>query len=246
MISLPTVDTEKRLDEAEFWSGFELAMPKLLGALLGALSASLAQLPNVRLVRKPRMADFALFGVAVECALGWPSGTFVRAYEANRASANSSAVEASPVALAVQALVAGGRAFEGTATELLNGLFGYADEQTKTDRSWPDSGWKLSCILRRLAPNLRASGVEVIIGERTSDHKRARIIRIRSTASDASGVSPITEGQPDQRPHLVASNDPSDGAAQAFTRSTSLRTCVADAADAPDAAAQTSMVRGEI
>lgn len=33
----------------------------------------------------------------------------------------------------------------------------YADEQAKSHRGWPDSGWKLSRILRRLAPNLRAS-----------------------------------------------------------------------------------------
>jgi hypothetical protein len=246
VILLPTLDAEKRRDEAAFRSEFESAKPKLFGALLTALSAALAHLPNAKLARKPRMADFALFGVAVERALGWPRDTFIRAYERNRVAANSSAIEASPVAFAVQSLVAEGRVFEGTAAELLDKLSSFADDQAKRHRGWPDSGWKLSCILRRLAPNLRASGVDVTLGERTPDHKRTRIIRIRSTASDASGVSPITEGQPDRHPQLVASNDPSDGAPQPFTGSTSLRTCVADAPDAPDAAAQTSMVRGEI
>ena len=122
VISLPTLDAEKRRDEAEFRSQFESAKPKLFGALLEALVAALAQLPYVKLARKPRMADFALFGVAVERALGWPRDTFTRAYEANRSAANFSAIEASPVASAVQAFVAEERVFEGTATELLNKL----------------------------------------------------------------------------------------------------------------------------
>ena len=54
------------------------------------------------------MADFAMFGVAVERALGWPRDRFIKAYEANQFAANSSAIEASPVALAVQTLVAEG------------------------------------------------------------------------------------------------------------------------------------------
>jgi len=212
VISLPALDTEQRRDEAEFWSEFELAKPRLLGALLGALAASLAQLPTARLVRKPRMADFALFGVAVERALGWSPGTFIKAYESNRGGANSSALEASPVALAVHSLAGQGHIFEGTATELLDELSSYVDERIKNHRSWPDSGWRLSCILRRLAPNLRASGVDVAFGERTPDQKRARIIKVRSTASDASSASTIAESQPSVRTHLHASTSPSDAA----------------------------------
>ena len=246
VISLPTLDAEKRRDEAEFRSEFEAAKPKLLGALLDALAGALAQLPHTRLAFKPRMADFALFGVAVERALGWPAGTFIKAYEVNRRGANSSALEASPVALAVQSLAGQGHIFEGTATELLDKLSSCVDERAKSHRGWPDSGWRLSCILRRLAPSLRASGVDVTIGDRTPDHKRARIIRIRSTASDASGVSSFTEGQPDNQTQSVASKSTSDAASQPFTRSSSTRTCVVDAPDGADAPAQTSIVRGEI
>ena len=132
----------------------------------------------------------------MERARGWPLGTFIRAYEANRAAANSSAFEASPVAQAIEALVADRQAFEGTATELLNELSRDADELATNDRGWPDSGWKLSRVLRRLAPNLRASGMDVTIGGRTPDHKRVRIIRIGRSASVASDVSTIAENQP--------------------------------------------------
>ena len=246
VVSLPTLDAEKRRDEAEFQSEFESAKPKLFGALLDALVASLAQLPNVKMTRKPRMADFALFGVAVERALGWPRDTFIRAYEANRSAANSSAIEASPVALAVQALVAEERVFEGTATELLNKLPLYADEQAQKHRAWPDSGWKLGGALRRLAPSLRTSGVEVTLGERKPDHKRTRIIRIATSASYPSRASDIEANQPSLRTHSDALASPSDGASQPRPASRVSAGYVLDAPDAADARAQTFMVRGEI
>jgi hypothetical protein len=246
VVCLPTLPAASRRDEAEFWSSFESAKPKLLGALLDVLVAALAELPNTKLACKPRMADFALFGVAVERALGWPRDTFIKAYEENRGAANSSAIEASPVALAVQHLVDEGQTFEGTATDLLDRLSQYADEQTKQNRGWPDSGWKLSGALRRLAPNLRASGVEVTVGERLPDRKRTRIIRVRSAASAASDVSIITEDQSNKQSHVVASNGPSTGGSPPFSLAGSQRTCATDASDAPDAPEQASMVRGEI
>jgi Domain of unknown function (DUF3854) len=245
VISLPTMDAEKRRDEAEFQSEFESAKPNLFGALLDALVAALAQLPYVKLARKPRMADFALFGVAVERALGWPRDTFISAYGANRSAANSSAIEASPVASAVQALAAEERVFEGTATDLLSKLTFYADEQQK-HRAWPDSGWKLSGVLRRLAPSLRASGVEVTLGERRPDHKRTRIIRIATGASCASGVSDIAANPTSLRTHADASTSLSDGASQPCQRSDVPKACIVDTLDASDAPMETSMVRGEV
>lgn len=182
----------------------------------------------------------------MERALGWPRDTFIKAYEANRSAANSSAIEASPVALAVQALVAEEAVFEGTATELLSKLSRFADEQAKKHRGWPDTGWKLSGALRRLAPSLRASGVEVTIGERKPDRNRTRVIGIGRAASAVSGVSAIAENQPSLRTHSDASTCPSDGAPQPDPRSSVPKACVAHAPDTADAPAQTSMVRGEI
>jgi hypothetical protein len=57
---------------------FEPARPRILGALLDALAEGLRELPRVRLVRLPRMADFALWATACETAL-WPAGSFARA-----------------------------------------------------------------------------------------------------------------------------------------------------------------------
>ena len=82
-LTLPSISEAQRRPEKELWREFELARPRLLGALLDAASHGLRALPHVRLDRLPRMADFALWAAACETAL-WPSGTFARAYDANR------------------------------------------------------------------------------------------------------------------------------------------------------------------
>jgi len=215
--------------------------------LLTALAAALAQLPKVKLARKPRMADFALFGVAVERGLGWPPGTFIDAYEANRSTSISSVIEASPVALAVQTFLEENREFEGTYPELLSELCLLADEQTKKHRSWPDTGWKLSGVLRRLAPSLRAGGMTITFGERKPDRKRTRVIRVAKTASDASSPSSVAEIQPILRTHTGATESPSDRVSQLRPFSNAASACVADPPVAADAPLQTArLVRGEI
>jgi hypothetical protein len=77
-LTLAPIAEEQRRSEAELWREFELARPHMLGALLDALAEGLRELPRVRLVRLPRMADFALWATACETAL-WPAGSFARA-----------------------------------------------------------------------------------------------------------------------------------------------------------------------
>ena len=75
---------ERRRDEAQFWSEFEEVRPRILGALLDAVSAGLRNLPNVRLEQPPRMADFALWLNACEESLGMKPGETLAAYQSNR------------------------------------------------------------------------------------------------------------------------------------------------------------------
>jgi hypothetical protein len=71
--------------------------PRVLGALLDAAAHGLRRLSRVQLERSPRMADFALWATACETAF-WPSGTFLRVYDANRRAAIEGVIEADPVA----------------------------------------------------------------------------------------------------------------------------------------------------
>jgi hypothetical protein len=187
ILYLPALSEEKRQSESNLWSEFELARPALLGSLLDAVSAALRCLPSVKLPKKPRMADFAVWMTAAEAQLGWPRGAFLDAYEQNRSSANALALEASPIAEAVQAL-AREQNFEGTATELLKTLTAYADASVMPQKSWPANAQVLSNKLRRIAPNLRSCGVEVSFS-RDPNARRRRSITICRSASTSSSAS---------------------------------------------------------
>ena len=157
IIYLPRIPEKKCSTEKKLFSVFEAACPQLLGALLSAASHALADYDKIVPDQVPRMADFSLWVVAAEPALGLKPGSFLSAYTANRSAANELPLE-TPVAEAVRKLFL---PWTGTATELLAALETLIDDRTKRSKSWPSSGRGLSNALRRLASNLRASGVEI-------------------------------------------------------------------------------------
>ena len=161
ILDLPRIDPAHRRDEEGFWKEFKAAQPRIFGALLNAASAALRNLPAVKRWKAswPRMADLAQWVSAASPALNMKWKTFLDAYEANRAAANQTALESSPVVAALQGLIVefDGK-IEGTATELLAKLSVGQDTRAK---SWPKNPRALSGILNRLAPNLRATGMTI-------------------------------------------------------------------------------------
>jgi hypothetical protein len=190
---LPRIPERRRQTEREFWAEFEPLRGQLLGALLDAVVVGLRRIDEIELERKPRMADFAEWVVACEPGLGWPAGSFLDAYESNRSSANELTLEASPLSQPLRSIAEVG--FSGTAGELLQRLADYADEEQRRQRGWPKSASALSGRLRRLAPNLRAVGVEVEF-QQTGGRGSRRLVVIRmgtenadaADAADANGV----------------------------------------------------------
>lgn len=96
------------------WAAFEAERPRILGALLDAVAKGLAMLPQTRLDKLPRMADFALWATACETAL-WRAGTFWSAYCGNRDEAVEGVIEADPIAATVRAVMAARTKWTGTA-----------------------------------------------------------------------------------------------------------------------------------
>jgi hypothetical protein len=160
-LTLPTINDETRRSEGELLENFEAVRPQVFGALLTALSKTLQALPTIKLDRLPRMADFAIFGVAVERALGWPQGSFLHAYENNRREAHSIALEGSSIAGPIEELMSARHEWEGTATDLLDTLRGIASFEVTRRRGWPVTPRQLANQLTRLAPNLRSVGITV-------------------------------------------------------------------------------------
>lgn len=177
VLNLPAIPETQRRDIAGFWRDFEQARPRILGALLDAISAGLRNIDKVKLDRLPRMADFAKWVTACEEALPWPPGGFMEAYTGNRTEAVELALEADPVAMAVRALLAKEGSWQGTASELLVVLQKYVLEQTRNTKAWPRSPKALSGRLRRAATFLRQTGIEVGFF-RDTNLSRTRLIRL--------------------------------------------------------------------
>jgi hypothetical protein len=159
-LTLEEIPDNQRRPESELWAAFEVKRPRILGALLDAIVRGLKMLPNTKLARLPRMADFALWICACEGAL-WKPGTFMAAYDDNRAAAVETVLEADAVGTAVLSLMSNRSAWEGTATDLLAALCGETTDAVQRLRKWPKDGRALSGRLRRATPGLRKLGVIV-------------------------------------------------------------------------------------
>ena len=127
LLDLPPIPEDRRRSTGEFWRSFDAARPRLLGALLEAVSMALRRERTIRLAKLPRMADFAIWATAAAPALGWSDNHFVSIYTANREQAHELALDASPVAAALRASAELGD-WSGTAAELLEALTAPADD----------------------------------------------------------------------------------------------------------------------
>jgi hypothetical protein len=173
-VELPPIPDDRRQTEEMFWANFERDAGAILGGLLDAVVCALARLPNVQLPRLPRMADFARWVVAAEPALGCPPGAFLAAYADARAHSHEIVLDAAVIVPPLRTLLLQG-AIVATATELLDRLAGVAGEAATHRRDWPSTPVVLGRQLTRLAPALRAVGIEV---ERTHDAEGRQLLRI--------------------------------------------------------------------
>jgi hypothetical protein len=183
---LPPIPPTQRRSEIEIWSNFEAARARILGALLDAVATALRRLPTINPPVLPRMADFTIWVSAAEPSFGLPEGTFAEIYMENQAVAHGLALEHSPITKPVRVLVERGGC-QGTAETLLRVLNDIADDATRNQPGWPKNPWALSYRLRRLAPNFRATGIEIKFS-RFKNHLRTRVITVTNSASTASSA----------------------------------------------------------
>jgi hypothetical protein len=161
VINLPKISSGERKLEERLWREFEVARPRILGALLLAVAHGLYNVNSIHRRRYPRMADFAHWSAATASGLPWEDWQFINAYEENILGANAICLEADVMWGAIQALVESAPRWEGGAAELLEKLNEIAGEEATGDKYWPTSANWLTNRLRRIAPALRLSGVDV-------------------------------------------------------------------------------------
>lgn len=188
LLYLPRIDKRRRRLERVIDREFAKAQPRILGALLDAVSKGMKRLAEgVELDELPRMADSAEWVTACEMALGLKPGRFMAAYKANIEKANGLAIEASPVAQEVIAFIAECHDWFGTTGGLLKALDGRLtarEENPKRKNGWPQSARALGAKLAEIAPNLRRNGIEITFGERSS---RGYTVTLAKAADEADG-----------------------------------------------------------
>jgi hypothetical protein len=190
VLNLPTINESGRRPESELWEAFAAVHPRILGAVLDAVSRALGNLAAVRRDNLPRMADFARWAIAAESAQDQLESTFLNTYAGNRTAAHEVALEAAPIVASLRKLVEKTPKWTGTASALLTELNDLLDDQdTQRSRAWPKDATRLSNQLRRLAPNLRATGIDV---QFTTPHG-VRLVTVKGT-SEAVGKNG-TEGK---------------------------------------------------
>ena len=188
---------ELRRDEARYWSEFSERQPRILGALLDAATEGLRNLPQVRLERPPRLADFALWMSACEEALGVKPGETVAACRANSAEARGLALEASPVYQPLVELAREG--FTGTVAELHARLETMVSDTIRRSARWPKAPNILSNTLRRMVTNLREAGIEIEFSR--PDHSGRKVVSLlaiaRSSKSSSASSAPSATSKAD-------------------------------------------------
>src|SRR5262249_26987521 len=210
LLTLPPITEARRRDERELFAAFHEARPRILGALLDAVSTALRRRDTLRLSHAPRLADFTRWVTAAEPGLGWPTGTFMEAYYSNRAEAHDLALEGSVIAPPLRALLADVGEWAGTASDLLAALTARTDESVRRGRDWPATARKMSGTLRRLAPTLRGVGIAVTFA-RATDAGRRRLIRISARPVGTETVQTVHTVQAPQAPRRdLDSSDGSD------------------------------------
>jgi len=176
-IHLRAIPENERKPEDELWAEFEAARPRLIGALLDAVSAALRNIESVELPLAPRMADFLKWITAAESGLGWEPGAFYETYTSNRRDVLESAFEADAVAVGIRDFILKDYpvdGWEGTPARLLEELNLRASEGIKKARSWPLTAQGLGNRIDRIAQLLRNKGFVI---ERRRSAVRTIIIK---------------------------------------------------------------------
>jgi hypothetical protein len=172
ILKLPRITPRSRRTEQGLWDDFAALHPAWLGALLDAVSTGLKNLPTTALTDLSRMADFFTWVTACEPALPWEPGQFLTAYLGRMEETNKDLAEDDSLACALMDWADQNLRF-GTpsaisAKDLLVQLNTVMQGSPKDQRYWPAHEGSLSHKLRKLAPVLRALGIEILKLPRTA------------------------------------------------------------------------------
>ena len=160
-VDLKAIPENKRRLESDLVAQFENDKPYIFGCLLDLLSDTLRLRNDISLNAYPRMADFARTGEAVSRVLGRKHNSFVQSIKSIKSASSELIVESSSVGVLIRSLMGEGNDWVGRASDLLSWLNNKCDADVMKRKDWPKDATRLSSALKRLAPSLRAEGIEI-------------------------------------------------------------------------------------
>ena len=213
LLTLPQITSGTRQPEREFWEAFHAASGQILGALCDAVVGALCHLNTIHLTENERMADAVVWITAAESVLGWAPGTFQKAYRANRATGNETALESSLLYEPLLEFVKqANNHWEGTMGELLLKLNDKVGEAKAKQKGWPIQPRGLRSALQRIVPNLRVIGLNVEFGSKRTN--KGSVVKLV-----LNGKQPSQHTQPSQQAPESNGSEGRDGQAPLYSKS---------------------------
>lgn len=209
-ITLPTIPGYQLRTEKELWENYERDAPAIFGGLLQLLSAAIRNLPDVNLDCLPRMADFVSWSVAAEEAMGLEAGQWLNLYLANIDATNQGLVDDNLIIEVLHKLLSKELSVR-TSQQWLQALNEIANDDLKRQKQWPNSARKLSGELRRLAPVMRATGIQIDFDSHSTRHRTMIAIGladdVNSHAQQGRGVGGVDNLVLKPRTEIAATTD---------------------------------------
>jgi hypothetical protein len=195
---LSRIAPEKRREEAKIEAEFNKALPHILGYIFDILAKALRLKPLVEreLKRKPRMADFAVYGEAIARAMGYQPFEFLTAYENNSRRLKMEVIDSDPVSSCIVKLMKGQTSkgiyeWKGSMNRLHAVLAEIASENgiPTIGSYWPRASNALSRRINIIKTSLwDGLGIRITVSRNPNDN--TSVVQILSETNSDSSKSP--------------------------------------------------------
>ncbi|MGD0465793.1 MAG: hypothetical protein ABSA84_03770 [Gammaproteobacteria bacterium] len=175
VIELPEIPDHERKTGTQLQHEFIQDYPYILGGLYDLYVSVLKVLPEIQLTEKPRLADFALLGTALERVLNLEQETFIKSLQSNSQSNLLNSLELHPIFETLINFIVRERYFKGTFSELLDQL---SNLRRKLSYDWPTSGHAFARLLKDYSSTLQKLGLRIYFDPCRSN--RGKLIEINA------------------------------------------------------------------
>lgn len=178
IIEMERIKSHNRKTEEEMFNNFEEDFNKIFAGFIEAISVAIRIIDDLKFDGLPRMADFYKWGSAIAFGLGYEMDKFHKAYYNNTLKAQNANYIDNILFQVIQKFIEKEESWEGTATELLEEINYFRDNDEKILRQyenniddWPSSQNSISRRLNQMESALDNYGIS-LSRERTENKRK--------------------------------------------------------------------------